>query len=167
MHHFCHYQIFISNHSHDPFLHLSFVLKRAVLRCSHTAAAWVSASPSCIDNPPTVQSCQPGYWMCRQWAVTFFQYEDLFSSDPSKLLKKWASFIWPLWVTSNKQMIFKPCRCLRGKPVIGCNPVLLSSPDGRKCQRRVRVDNGYTETSYKSLILSNIYPLPPKCNWLL
>lgn len=34
--------------------------------------------------------------------------------------------------------------CSLGKPVIGGNPVFLSSPDGRKWQRRVSVDNGHT-----------------------
>lgn len=74
------------------------------------------------------------------------------------------SFMWSLWVICNKQRSFKPRHSLQGRPVIGCNPVLLSSPDGRKWQRRVSVDNGYTEMLYKSLSLSvslthtNIHP---------
>lgn len=85
---------------------------------------------------------------------------------------KWPSSIWSLWVIRNKQMIFKPRpRSLQGRPVIGCNPVLLSSPDGRKWERRVSVDNGYTEMLYKSLSLSaspahiRTHTQTPRCPW--
>ncbi len=83
---------------------------------------------------------------------------------------KWPSSIWSLWVIRNKQMIFEPCLwALRGRPVIGCNPVLLSSPDGRKWERRVSVDNGYTEMLYKSLSPTHIriYIQTPRCLWCM
>lgn len=82
------------------------------------------------------------------------------------------SFMWSLWVICNKQMIFKPRRSLQGRPVIGCNPVLLSSPDGRKWQRRVSEDNGYTAMCVRAFLFLSLlhtykhtYIQMPRCPW--
>lgn len=49
-------------------------------------------------------------------------------------------------------MILKPSfHTLQGRLVIGDNPALLSSLDGTQWERRVSVDNGYTEMLYKSI----------------
>ena len=105
--------------------------------------------------------CEPWHQICFMCLMPGIVWAWSFDSC-SWLNVKWPSSIWSLWVIHNKQMILKPrLHSLRGRPVIGCNPVLLSSPDGRKWERKVSVDNGYTEMFYKSLSLSLHLSLSP------
>lgn len=100
---------------------------------------------------------------CTQWVMNLFHvfnvrsWSLLILRPWSWLNAKWPSPTWPFKQT-NKQRILKPrLRSLQGRPVIGCNPDLLSSPDVRKWERRVGVDNGYAELLSLSLSVSLLH----------
>lgn len=128
----------------------SVFLDGNTLRIFYTVSLYDSSIDALVDHIEVLSSPNTVHVLLLSAVVRFWSF-----NSSGWLNVKWPTSIWSLWVIHNKQMILKPSlHSLRGRPVIGCNPVLLSSPDGRKWERRVSVDNGYTEMLYKSLPLS-------------